>query len=61
MHGTADRITDHQSMQIFAYRSDGRVKLVLWENFYHEVHNELGKEKVINKIIAWCDEIQDHG
>ena len=55
MHGTADQITAHQSSKAFSQRSNSKVELVLWESFYHEVHNDLGKEKVINKMIDWCD------
>ena len=60
MHGTADRITDHTSSKTFS-KSHPKTELILWENFYHEIHNELGWEKVINKMIAWCDQIQVQG
>ena len=61
MHGSADKIASYDSSKIFAERSNGNVECIIWENFYHEIHNELGKEKVINKMIAWCDQIQVQG
>ena len=61
MHGSDDKIASEDSSKIFAERSNGNVECILWENFYHEVHNDLGKEEVIEKIITWVDQVQDHG
>lgn len=61
MHGTADRITSHQSSKIFAQNSDGMVKFLLWEDFYHELHNDIGQENVLKEIITWLDQIENQG
>jgi len=56
MHGTADRITSHLASQEFAEKAGDMVDLVLWQDYYHEIHNDIGAEKVIIKIITWLDE-----
>jgi alpha-beta hydrolase superfamily lysophospholipase len=55
MHGTADRITSSQASQTFAERAKGGVTLHLWEGYYHEIHNDIGKAKVIAAMIDWLD------
>lgn len=55
MHGTLDRITSHEASQKFAERAVSPVELVLWEGFYHELHNDFGSDEVIDKKIAWLD------
>lgn len=56
MHGTADQITSHKASQEFAQKANGHVELVLWDGFYHEIHNDFGKEDVFTKMISWLDE-----
>jgi alpha-beta hydrolase superfamily lysophospholipase len=56
MHGTEDRIGSSKATQEFADKAYENVELVLWEGYYHETHNDIGKEKVIAKLIAWIDE-----
>lgn len=55
MHGTADRVSSPQSTQEFAENAKGKVALRLWEGFYHEIHNDIGKEQVITTMIEWLD------
>jgi alpha-beta hydrolase superfamily lysophospholipase len=56
MHGTADGISSCDASQRFSEIAGGNVDLVLWEDYYHEIHNDIGKEKVIVKMISWLDE-----
>ncbi len=56
MHGTADRITSPAASRRFAEKAGEPVDLVLWEGYYHETHNDVGQEKVIEKMITWLDE-----
>jgi alpha-beta hydrolase superfamily lysophospholipase len=56
MHGTADRICSAPASQIFARATGEKVDLVLWEDNYHELHNDLDKHKVIRKMVQWLDE-----
>ncbi len=56
MHGTADRICSYNASQEFAESIGNNVELVLWEDYYHEIHNDIGKEKVLSKLIGWLDD-----
>lgn len=56
MHGTGDRITSHQASQEFANNTSGAVDLVLWKNYYHEIHDDFGSDAVLEKMVAWLDE-----
>jgi alpha-beta hydrolase superfamily lysophospholipase len=55
MHGTADQITPASASKTFAESAGEMVDLVLWEGFYHELHNDLNHNIIINKIIAWME------
>ena len=56
MHGAADRITLSKASEEFAKRSSPYTELVLYDDCYHEIHNDLNKEEVIKKMITWLDE-----
>lgn len=56
MHGTSDRITSQEASQTFKQKAGEIVELALWEGYYHEIHNDLGKEKPIEKMITWLNE-----
>ncbi len=56
MHGKADQITSPKASQLFGETAGKVVDLVLWEGYYHEIHNEFGNEKVIAKMISWLDD-----
>ena len=53
MHGTGDRLSSYQASQTFAENAGDQVELVLWKEYYHEIHNDFGKEEVIEKMISW--------
>lgn len=55
MHGTADRIAAYQKSQEFAEKAGDLVTLKLWDDFYHELHNEIGKENVIADMVNWLN------
>ncbi len=56
MHGTADRITSYQGSKAFAQKAGDSVSFVSWENYFHELHNDIDSEKVIDKMIDWLDQ-----
>ena len=56
MHGTGDRITSSDASKAFSEKAGPEVTFVPWEGYYHEIHNDIGKEKVIEKIITWLDD-----
>jgi alpha-beta hydrolase superfamily lysophospholipase len=55
MHGTADRLTSWKASKEFAQKAGDLVELIPWEDYYHELHNDFGSEKVINKMVTWLD------
>jgi alpha-beta hydrolase superfamily lysophospholipase len=58
MHGKADKIAYVSGSEDFVglLRAAGKdVTLKLWDDLYHEVHNEPEKEEVLRFMIAWLD------
>ena len=53
MHGKADQIIDPNATPKLADRLSGPVTLKMWDNLYHEIHNEFEKEKVFAFIGDW--------
>ena len=52
IHGTKDRIIDYKATEAFASASP-QVTLALFENGFHELHNDLEKENVLDTVINW--------
>lgn len=57
MHGSADRICSAPASEAFAKAAGKSVDLVLWQDGYHELHNDLGKEEVISEMVCWLDRL----
>ncbi len=53
MHGTADRIAFDRGSKEFAAKVKSDCTLKLWDGFYHETHNEPGKEQVFAFLLDW--------
>lgn len=54
VHGTVDRITDHEASRRFAAAAGGcTCTLRLWEGLYHETHNEAQWAEVLGDSISW--------
>ena len=59
IHGKADKITFSSGSEEFAKRvqeAGGEVVLKLWDDLYHEAHNEPEKTEVFRLMIEWLDE-----
>lgn len=54
MHGTSDRIIDHNGSIDFAANSEN-VTLQLFEGGFHELHNDLEKEDVLKTVTTWIN------
>ena len=54
-HGTADKMTDHKSSVQFAKQKGALVTLKIWENYYHELHNEPEKLEVLAHLYEWLE------
>jgi alpha-beta hydrolase superfamily lysophospholipase len=53
MHGDEDKLTSPKGSQEFAVTAGNLVDYKLWEGYYHEIHNEIKKELVMNKMLGW--------
>ena len=53
VHGTGDKITDHKASKEFVDNTNGKATLKLFDDGYHELHNDLEKEKFIKSINDW--------
>jgi len=54
-HGTADRICQFEGSAQFASRAGAMVTFHPWEGLYHETHNELNKDEVIQAMLDWIN------
>jgi len=54
MHGTADRLSDPEGSRMLYERVGSKDKtLKLYEDFYHEIFNESGREQVFADMETW--------
>lgn len=54
LHGTADSITDYKGSKAFADNSD-LAEIKLYESGYHELHNDLCKEEMLQDVVDWLN------
>ena len=54
LHGDADTLTHHDSTKAFAQKSNAST-FVSFPGAYHELHNDIDKEKAFEKIAEWLD------
>lgn len=55
MHGKADVLAFPSSSIDFAAPLKEKCTLVLWDDAYHELHNDLEKEEVLKTMTLWMD------
>jgi acylglycerol lipase len=55
MHGSADGLTSADASREFARRGGSNVTLHIWEDWYHEIHNEPDQAEVFQMMIIWMD------
>ena len=53
MHGTGDRLTSWEASKEFADNANEKVELQLFDGAYHELHNEINKNEVLDIMITW--------
>lgn len=54
LHGTKDKIIDYKGSKSFANNSK-QATLKLYEGGYHELHNDLCKEEMLQDVVNWLD------
>lgn len=57
MHGKADKIAYPSGSIDFAAPIDEKCTLVLWDEAFHELHNEPERAEVFEVIITWLDKL----
>ncbi len=55
MHGGADRLNDPGASREFARAGGSHITFQLWEDDFHEIHNELDQKEVFDLMIIWMD------
>jgi acylglycerol lipase len=56
MHGTADKATRPDgSQEFFDHAGSADKQLILYEDYYHDLLNDLGKERVFADILGWIE------
>lgn len=55
LQGSGDQITSFEATQRFAKRVSGPVTFIPWEGLYHELHNEIRREEVLNSSLEWIE------
>jgi acylglycerol lipase len=56
LHGGADKINAVSGSEAFYSAAGSKEKQILiYKGFYHEIFNEIGKEKVFSDLIGWMD------
>jgi len=53
MQGTGENLVNPAATKRFAAGISGDVTYREWEGWYHELHNEVGREEVLATIITW--------
>lgn len=61
MHGDEDRITSFEASAEFSRRMTREHTFKGWSGLYHEPHNELGREEVLDFVVAWVESVAGHG
>jgi alpha-beta hydrolase superfamily lysophospholipase len=55
MHGNRDELTSCHASQEFVRNAGKKTTYVEWEGGFHELHNDLDKEKVFKTAVEWLD------
>ena len=55
LHGTGDRLTSYKGSEEFASHNKKNITLKLYQDGYHELHNDLCKKDFILNIVHWIE------
>jgi alpha-beta hydrolase superfamily lysophospholipase len=55
MHGTEDRLTSWEASREFARRLGKKVTWRSWEGWYHELHNEPERRRIVRLMTTWMN------
>ncbi|MCB0628837.1 MAG: alpha/beta hydrolase [Saprospiraceae bacterium] len=53
LHGTGDQIVSVPAARAFAERLEGDITYRSWDGLYHELHNEVNRQEVLETTLHW--------
>ncbi|MFF2091657.1 alpha/beta hydrolase [Paenibacillus sp. NPDC058174] len=53
LHGSADQVTSYAASAAAAEKLGDRCRFISWDGGFHELHNDIDAELVIDSIIEW--------
>jgi len=56
MHGGSDKVTSPESSKEFVSKVKTDCTLKIFDELYHEIHNEPGREEIFTTFIHWLEE-----
>ena len=57
LHGTGDKATRPDgSQEFFEHAGSADKQLILYDDYYHDLLNDLGRERVMDDIIGWMED-----
>jgi alpha-beta hydrolase superfamily lysophospholipase len=56
MHGSEDNVTSCAATRRFVQNTSSSTSYIEWEGSYHELHNDLDRDKVFNSILDWLNQ-----
>lgn len=54
-HGTSDQLTSYKASEEFSKKVKAPIKFELFEGAYHEIHNDLDRDKLFQLILDWLN------
>jgi acylglycerol lipase len=57
MHGTEDKITSLKASKDFVMNASNKTTFKEWPGHYHELHNDIDADEVLNYVVEWLDKI----
>ncbi len=55
IHGTGDRLTSYKASEEFVKNTTNNTTIKLFENGFHELHNDTCKEEMLETVLNWTN------
>jgi alpha-beta hydrolase superfamily lysophospholipase len=55
MHGNGDELTSCKASREFVRNASEKTTYVEWEGGYHELHNDIDKDRVLETVVGWLN------
>ncbi len=53
VHGTGDKLISHKASEEFVKNANDKATIKLFENGYHELHNDICKKEMLETVLNW--------